>query len=210
MLEGDGEVRRINRKELTRKEIIRVAANCFLKDGYSKTTINAICKTLKMSPGNLTFHFPTKEHLLAELVGMLCKYQQKMMEEELKEGYSSVMVVCLEFLTIASACEQDEIAKEFFLASYTSPLSLERIRKSDIERAKVVFRDYCLEWTEEKFEAAETLVSGIEYATLQTTSTSATLELRIREALDLILNLYHVPAEIRQQTIEKILSLNYK
>ena len=200
---------RVDRAELTRNEIIRVAANRFLNEGYSRTTINAMAKALNMSTGNMTFHFPTKEHLLAELVDMLCKYQWQMMEEESKEGYSSVMAICLELLTIASACEQDEIAKEFFLASYMSPLCMEIIRKNDKERAKAVFAAYCPGWTEERFAEAEALVSGIEFATLMTTQTSASLELRIQGALDLILQIYNVPEKIRKQKIEKVLAMDY-
>ena len=66
---------RVDRAELTRNEIIRVAANRFLNDGYTKTTVASMAKALNMSTGNMTFHFPTKEHMLAELVEMLCKYQ---------------------------------------------------------------------------------------------------------------------------------------
>jgi len=201
---------RVDRAELTRNEIIRVAANRFLNDGYSKTTVHSMATALNMSTGNMTFHFPTKEHMLAELVDMLCKYQWNMMEEEAKEGYSSVMAICLELLTIAYACDQDEIAKEFFLATYTSPICVEIIRKNDKDRAKKVFGKYCPDWTDEKYAEAGTLVSGIEYATLMTTSTSAPLELRISGALDLILTLYNVPEEIRKQKIEKVLSMDYK
>lgn len=200
---------RVDRKELTRNEIIRVAANCFLNDGYSNTTINSMCKTLNMSPGNMTFHFSTKEHLLAELVDMLCKFQWKLMEDEAKDGYSSVMAICLELLTIASACEQDAVAKDFFLSSYKSEMCMDLIRKNDKERAKEVFKDYCPDWTDERFEEAETLVSGIEYATLMTTSDSASLELRISGALNTILSIYNVPEATRKQKIEKVLSMDY-
>lgn len=201
---------RVDRKELTRNEIIRVAANSFLNDGYTKTTINAMCKTLNMSPGNMTFHFPTKEHMLAELVDMLCKYQWKMMEDEVKDGYSSIMALCLELLTIASACEQDEIAKEFFLSAYMSPMCMELIRKNDMERAKELFGEYCSGWTDERYAEAEVLVSGIEYATLMTTDTSSSLEQRVRGALELILTLYNVPKEIRKQKIDQTLSMDYQ
>ena len=201
---------RVDRKELTRSEIIRVASNCFLQDGYTKTTVNAMCKKLGMSPGNLTFHFPTKEHLLAQLVDMLCSFQWKMIEEEVKDGYSSVMAICLELLTMASACEQDEIAKDFFLSSYRSKLCLEQIRKNDIERAKQVFGPFCPDWTDERFEEAETLVSGIEYATLMTTEHSASLELRIAGALNTILGIYNLPQDLRRQKIDKVLALDYK
>ncbi len=206
---GGAKVIRVDRKELTRSEIVRVASNCFMNDGYTKTTVNSMCKKLNMSPGNMTFYFPTKEHLLAELVDMLCKYQWKLIEEEAKDGYSSVMAICLELLTIASACEQDEIAKDFFLSTYRSEMCMEIIRENDKQRAKGVFKEYCPDWTDERFEEAETLVSGIEYATLMTTSNSASLENRISGALNTILGIYNVPEDTRKEKIAKVLSMDY-
>ena len=201
---------RVDRTELTRKEIIRIAAKLFLKEGYSKTTFRGMSKTLNMSTGNITFHFSTKEHLLAELVDMLCKFQREMMIFEAKEGINSLMAVCLELLTMASACEHDEIIKEFFLAAYSSPISLEIIRKNDVERAMEVFSPYCPDWADERYVETEVLVSGIEYATLMTTSVSAPFEYRIRCALDLILTMYNVPEELRRQKIEKVLAMDYE
>jgi len=201
---------RVDRKELTRSEIVRVAANCFLNEGYTKTTVNAMCKKLNMSPGNMTFHFPTKEHMLAELVNMLCRYQWKMMEEEARDGYSSIMAICLELLTIASACEQDAVAKDFFLSTYRSEMCMEHIRKNDTERAKKVFKEYCSDWSDAYFTEAETLVSGIEYAVFFTTSDSAPLDVRVAGALRTILSIYNVPKEIRDQKIRKVLSMNYQ
>ena len=201
---------RVDRAELTRNEIIRVAANRFLNDGYTKTTVASMAKSLNMSTGNMTFYFPTKDHMLAELVDMLGKYQWSLMEDEAKDGYSSVMAICLELLTIASACEQDEIAKDFFLSSYRSELCMERIRKNDKKRAKEVFKEYCIDWTDEYFEEAETLVSGLEYATLLTTSESAPLEIRVSGALKTILSIYNVPKEVRDQKIKKVLSTDYQ
>lgn len=201
---------RVDRAELTRHEIIRVAANRFLNDGYTKTTVASMAKTLKMSTGNMTFHFPTKDHMLAELVDMLGKYQWKVMEDEARDGYSSVMAICLELLTIASACEQDEVAKDFFLSAYRSEVCMDLIRRNDKERAKQVFKDYCPDWTDEYFEEAETLVSGIEYATLLTTSDSVPVEVRVGGALRTILSIYNVPKEVRDEKIKKALSMDYQ
>ena len=153
---------RVDRGELTRNEIIRVASNRFLNDGYTKTTVASMAKSLNMSTGNMTFYFPTKDHMLAELVDMLGKYQWDLMENEAKEENGSVMAICLELLTIASACEQDEVAKDFFLSSYRSEMCMEHIRKNDTDRAKEVLKEYCPDWTDEFFSEAETLVSGIE------------------------------------------------
>lgn len=201
---------RVDRAELTRHEIIRIAANRFLNDGYTKTTVASMAKTLKMSTGNMTFHFPTKDHMLVELVDILCKYQWNLMKDEAKDGYSSIMALCLELLTIASACEQDEVAKDFFLSTYRSELCMDLIRKNDKERAKEIFKEYCTGWTDEYFEEAETLVSGIEYATIFTTSESAPLEVRVGGALKTILSIYNVPKEVRDQKVHKALSMDYK
>lgn len=201
---------RINRTMLTKAEIVQTATELFLKKGYSYTTIKEICNELEMSKGNLTFHYPTKEHLLAELIDMLCSFQRKMMDQEADEGYSSVMAICLELVAMASMCEEDEIARDLYLAAYTSPMSLSMIRINDARRAKQVFVQYCNGWTDEQFAEAETLVSGIEYATLMTTPDSAALDVRIAGALELILKIYNVPEELRAMKTKRVLDMDYR
>ena len=194
----------------TKHDIVRCALNLFLERGFSATTAIHIADAVDISTGNLTYYFPTKEHLLAELVDMLCQFEWKLMEEEAKESTSSLLAVCLELVTIAAACEQDAVAKDFFLASYRNQMTMELIRKNDKQRAMDVFREFCPDWTQEQYESAETLVSGIEYATLLTTEHSAPLEARIAAALEAILTIYQVPEQLRRQKIEKVLALDYR
>ena len=201
---------KIHRADLTKVRIIQVAAQKFLESGYSNTSIKAISDELGMSTGNLTFYFPTKEHLLAELTEMLCNFQWQMTTDVVNEGKSSLMAICLELTGMAVMCEEDEIIKDFYLSAYSHPLSLDVIRSNDCTRAKEVFREYCPDWTDEMFAAAEAVASGIEYATLMTTASSANLEARIREALDGVLAVFHVPEEIRKIKIEKVLALDYR
>lgn len=201
---------RVRRSELTKLEIVRYATRMFLENGYSKTKVRQIANELNMSPGNLTFHYPTKEHLLAELVDLLCGFQWKMMEVEAQEGVSSLMAICLELAAMAVICEEDEPAKDFYLSAYCSPLCLGIIRTNDAARAKEVFGEYCPDWTEEQFAGAEILVSGIEYATLMTAGPPVSLETRLAGALDAILGIYHVPPEIRKEKINRLLTLNYR
>ena len=84
------------------------------------------------------------------------------------------------------------------------------IQKNDIERAKEVFAEFCSDWSDEQFKQAESLISGIEYATLNTTRYSAKLETRITSALEAILTIYNVPEEIRKIKIKKVQSMNYR
>lgn len=194
----------------TRLEIIRVALHMFLERGYTNTTLRAICDELGISTGNLTFYFPSKEHLLAVLVEMLCDFQEQLMDQMADEGKSSLLSLCLEMTSIAAACDQDETVKDFYLAAYTHPLTIEIIRKSDKEKTKRVFREYCTDWSDEQFVEAELLRSGIEYTTLMTTPDSPPLDVRIAGAINGIMLLYGVPADVRKVKREKVLKIDYR
>ncbi len=194
----------------TKYEILKTAVDLFLEKGYSAVSPNVIAKKLDMSTGNLTYYYPTKEHLLAILVDDLCKFQWKLIEEEAEDGISSVMAICLELMTMASACESNPVAKDFFISAYQSPMTLKIIRGNDTERSRRVYKDYCDGWTDEQFAEAEILVSGIEYATLMSLDEQIPIETRIAGALDKILIIYGVPEHLRKMKIEKALSCDYK
>ena len=201
---------RINKSALTKLEIVQESSKQILQKGYTAASITGISKALGMSPGNLTFYYPTKEHLLAELVDLLCGFQWKRMEQEADEGLSSIMAICLELTSMASACESDPVIKDFFLSAYSSPMCLEIIRRNDTERAKKVFGAYCPDWTDEQFSEAEILCSGIEYATLMTANDQVSLETRISGALNHILSIYGIPEEMRQTKIKKVFAMDYR
>ncbi len=194
----------------TKFEIIQMATGMVWEKGYSATSIKMIAKELNMSTGNLTYYYPTKDHLLSVLVDAVCKFQRKLVEDEAEDGISSVMAVCLELMSMASACESNPIAKDFFISSYQSPVTLKIIRENDTKRSKEVYKEYCKGWTDEQFEEAEILVSGIEYATLMSLDEHVSLETRIAGALDKILMIYEVPEDLRKTKIQKALSYDYK
>ncbi len=198
------------KRNTTKQEIIQSAAHYFFTVGYSETSPKLICDEIGISTGNLTYYFPTKEHLLAEMVDLCCEFQWMTVKKETHEGYTALMSICLEVLAIASMCEESNIARDFYIAAYTQPLTLEIIRRNDAERAKEVFADFCPDWTDSDFAEAETLVSGIKYATMMTTGDSAPLEKRIVGALDTIMTIYNVPKETRELKIKKSLNLDYR
>lgn len=195
----------------TKLEIIQKATEHFLEKGYSATPPKLICDELDISTGNLTYYFPTKEHLLAVLVQMLCDFQGKLMQEMVEEeGATSLMALCLELATMTAANDSDPAIHDFFISAYSSRMCLKLIRKSDCARAKVIFSEFCPNWTDTQYAEAESLVSGIEFATLMTTSDSAPLEMRITGALNYILAIYNVPENIRKTKIQKVLAMDYR
>ena len=194
----------------TRLTIIQVAIELFFEKGFSQTTAAEVCRKADIGTGNLTFYFPTKEHILDVLVTMMCDHQWKIMEEATDEGRSSLLCYCLELATMAAISEESPQMRDFLVSAYSHPMTLENIRANDVEKMKQVFGQFCPDWTEEKFIEAEAIVSGIEYATLMTTAHSASLPIRLEGALNAIMLLFGVPEELRQMKIQKVLSMDYR
>lgn len=193
---------RIDKRALTRLEIIQVVTKSFLENGYTETSIKHVCKELDMSPGNVTFYFPTKEHLLCELVELLFGYQANYFDDAKDDP---AYAIALETAMLAAMCEYNEIARDVFLAAYTSPMCMDLIRKNDADRAERVFVNYRPDWTEQNFAEAEILVSGIEYGIMMNAGDPVPLEDRIEFAAGNILGIFGVPADIRNKSIDKVL-----
>ena len=197
-------------KKHTRLEIIRVAAKLFIENGYSKTTVKEISNALEISPGNVTFYFPTKEHMLMELVDKLISFQRLLMDQAAEEGRSSLLSQCLELAAMAAICEENEVARDFFISAYSSVMTLELIRKSDTEKTKELFKEYRPDWDDQAWAATENIVSGIEYATLMTRESNMPLPMQIEHTLNTIMTIYSVPDELRRSKIQKVLSMDYR
>ena len=193
----------------TKRVIIKAASELFFENGFSKTTATELCKKANISTGNLTFYFPTKEHILADIVKMMCDFQWKEMESAANEGRSLLLVYCLELTTMVAVGEEMPEMQDFFVAAYAHGIPLDIIRANDVEKIKRVFAEYTEGWDGEKFIETEVLISGIEYATMMTTKHSAPLPVRIEGALNAIMQIYRVPETTRQQKIERILAMDY-
>lgn len=196
------------KKESTKHKIIRVATHMFLEHGYTATSVKLVSDELGISKGNFTFYFPSKEHILAELVDMLCDFQSKLIDYEVNEGFDSVMSICIELMTVAAACEENLVARDFFISAFQSPVCLEYLRNNHVERAKLVFAEQCKGWTHEQFVEAEILVQGIDYATIVSDTADVPLKTRISGALNQILSIYNIPEEIRKEKIDKVISMD--
>ena len=194
----------------TKAVIIKAASELFFEKGFSKTTSTAVCQRADISSGNLTFYFPTKEHILAVLVKMMCDFQWQEMESAANDGKSSLLAYCLELTTMVAISEEIEQMRDFLVAAYAHPMTLDLIRVNDAEKIRQVFGAYTEGWDAEKITEIEAIVSGIEYATLMHTEHSATLEHRIEGALDSIMLLFGVPQEVRAAKVAKVLAMDYR
>lgn len=193
----------------TKNAIIRVAIEMFLERGFTNTSTRAIAAELGISTGNITFYFPSKEHLLMVLVEMLCDSQWSMLEQQADEEETALMAFCMETMTVAVACEQNEIARDLFLSVFQSELCRNLLRENHVARAERIFSKYCGDWTHQQFRIAEILVMGIQHAVIIPTDVEIPLSERIASALNQILSIYGVPENNRAEKIRRILALDY-
>ena len=193
----------------TKNAIIRVAIEMFLERGFTNTSARAIAAELGISTGNITFYFPSKEHLLMVLVEMLCDSQWSMLEQQADDEETALMAFCMETMTVAVACEQNEIARDLFLSVFQSELCRNLLRENHVARAERIFSEYCGDWTHQQFRIAEILVMGIQHAVIIPTDVEIPLSERIAGALNQILSIYGVPENNRAEKIRRILALDY-
>lgn len=194
-------------KQNTKNEILQCATRLFLEKGYTNTYVTTIANELHISTGNLTFHYPTKEHILAELVRWLFAFQW---EEEEKDQNKLLAYLC-ELALIASVCEENPKIKDLILAVYTHPMSFAIVREKDTKRAKSIFGAYCPEWVDADYVVVENVISGIEYSMFLTENTeSITFEQRVTSVLSAIMKLYEVPEEERERLLSEVMETDYR
>lgn len=195
----------------TRYKILLCATKLFLEKGYKDTYVTTITNSLKISTGNLTFHFPTKEHILAELIRELNAFQHQKEENSEQTEYSLVIANLLELVMISSISESNSNIRDLIIAAYTHTMPLEIIRENDTYRAMRVFGEFCPDWTETDFIQAENVVSGIEYAMYRTENTKAlSFEQRMISGMDSIMKIYEVPADVRHSIIAGVMATDYR
>jgi TetR/AcrR family transcriptional repressor of nem operon len=61
----------------TQKKILNEAIQLFRTNGYHSTSMNMVSEACKISKGNLTYHFPTKEELFKVSIEASAKYFKK-------------------------------------------------------------------------------------------------------------------------------------
>lgn len=195
----------------TKLEIICTATRLFLEEGYTNVTIEKIAREVGISKGNCAFHYPTKEHMLTELIRYLCEFQWKMLDEEIITGNTALIAYLFEITAMAGSCYEDPVARDLYVSAYVSPMSLALIRESDTAKVRGIFEEYCPGWSDTDFILAENIVSGIEYSIFTTERTQGIpLRQKIERCLETIMMIYQVPEKVRQETLGKVAEMDYR
>lgn len=190
---------------------MQLVSKLYAENGFTATETKEIARQLGISTGNLNFHYPTKEHLLAEFVKELRNFQWNLIEILQQKESSSLLALCIEFAAMAAAAEEDPAIRDIYISAYTYPMSLAVIREHDAQKAQEIFAEFCPDWSDEQFVLMENFISGIEYGMFSSLGNSGdSLERRIVGGLGAIMELYRVPEQIRREMTDRVISMDYR
>lgn len=97
----------------TRERILETALCLFNESGVSRVGVREISRALELSPGNLAYHFPTKDALVATLVNELHELNAKTVFAALPEDFSPV-----DLYRSAIAAMENSLRYRFVLLGY--------------------------------------------------------------------------------------------
>lgn len=201
---------RISKSELTKAEIVQVSCGVFFKNGYSNTCHRELSQALDMSAGNITYYYPTKDHLLAAVTERLCEFRTAQFDKRVADGMAPIEAVCLELAYALAISEENDIARDMYHSMYKSALCWDMLCQYGIERAKRVFAEYCPGLTDEQHAVAASQVVGISFSCSATNRDEAlTLESRIRTLLRGVHLIYNISAKEIQKITDRLLSADY-
>ena len=194
---------------LTKLEIMQVAMKMFLEKGFTNTSAKAISNELNISTGNLTFYYPTKEHILLELTKDITEFHTKCINKVSKE-HDDLFSYCWEISSQIMLCEENEQAKDLYLAIYSYPMTLYYVKDWTAEKNKKILGERLSDWTLERFRRVENVTCCIERSALTEPCTeNYTIEDKIRLILTCLLKIYDISFEEREKVINEILKTDY-
>lgn len=117
----------------TRKRILDVAREAFNRDGLGRVGVRDVARATEMSPGNLAYHFRTKDQLVAALVAELHELNRATVFVEPMESFS------LESLyRAATGAMRNMLAYRFVLLDYVEAVrASEEIAKEEVRLARI-------------------------------------------------------------------------
>jgi AcrR family transcriptional regulator len=116
----------------TRRRILDTSRKLFNEEGLSRVGVRDVARALEMSPGNLAYHFPTKDDLVEALVVELCELNLATVFAEMPSPMSIETLYRL-----ASGAMQNMVAYRFVLLGYADAVSRSRrLRKLEATLAE--------------------------------------------------------------------------
>ena len=148
----------------TKKEIIRVAADLFIRNGYEYSTIEDILREWGGSKGSLYYYFGSKEEVLDAVVQTLVEKEEKRIKDILSEKEFSTLEMLNLFLAACLSRNRQLYGLEAEIYRSGNITLSYRIAKLYIEKSILLLEPIIKKGAEEGFIKTDHPAETIEFA----------------------------------------------
>lgn len=133
--------------ELNKQIIINVAAESFLENGFTNTTVRQLTAKLGICAGAFAGHFGTKEDVLYELVGFALDLQFAVSEKlVLGRTDGKILLYAAETVLQLYIVEMNENLRDVYYNAYSLPKTSALIQQTDTGKVERKFTENLRKW----------------------------------------------------------------
>lgn len=194
----------------TQQAIINTATRQFLVNGFHNTSAKMICRELGISPGNLTFWYPTKADILLEFTKKIMSYHERFIEYNKNKGEENIYTYCLEIVVQIALCEERENIRDIYYSMYSEPLTMAYLKDWTAQKNLNILGSYLQDWDLKRFRRTANVTCCIERSALAEPCTeNYTLDDKILLTLTCLLKIYDFKKQEIDRIINKIFASDY-
>lgn len=197
--------------EAHRRRILLTAANMFLNQGYTQTTLRELARESKVNIGSLMHLFENKENILCALVGLVLDGQFSAVESLLKDTTEDKILFWAAETTLQlHIAESSEQLRDLYLTAYSLAKSSDIIRRSIAEKMSDYFLPYNPGYQEKDFYELEIASGGIIRGFMSVPCDMYfTMNAKVARYLETSFRVYRVPQEKTQEAVEFVSQFDF-
>ena len=190
--------------ELHRRKILLKAANMFLSQGYTQTTLRELARESGVNIGSLMHLFENKENILCALVSVVLDGQFSAVQELLSNMTDDKILFWAAETTLQLyMAESSEQIRDLYITAYSLPKTSDIIRRSIAEKMSEYFLPYNPGYQEKDFYEMEIATGGIIRGFMSVPCDMYfTMDTKVARYLETSFRVYKVPQEKTQEAIQ--------
>lgn len=194
-----------------RDRVVLAAAQLFLKQGFSNTSVKEISIESGVSENAIYYEMKTKEAIIAELIGYVIEQQREITAEMLKEVTDDKLLrYCFEKVLQLYISETSENMRELYTTIYSIPKTWDYIKEVNAEALKYVFGDRFPELDFKDYYELEIATGGIMRGYLTVPCNMYfTKKQKVKRYIETTLRVFNVDEETIESTIKFIRQFDF-
>ncbi len=195
-----------------RRRILNAAAESFLENGFTDTTVRSITTKLGISVGAFNSHFRTKEDVLCELIVFVLESQFSTSEKLLTgKTEDKLLLYAAETALQLHIVELNENLRDVYSSAYSLPKTSALIQQRVTGKMEYIFKEYLPELQTKDFYILEIATGGIMRGFMTVPCNMwFTMDQKVEAFLKNAFRLYDIPPEKIQEAVDFVKQFDFQ